>query len=54
MPAEKGRDIPAVALSAYTRPEDKARALKSGFQACLSKPLDAEELLQCIVRLTRR
>lgn len=54
MPAEKGGTIPAVALSAYTRPEDKARALKAGFQACLSKPLNAEELVQCVVQMTRR
>jgi CheY-like chemotaxis protein len=41
----EGKLIPAIALTAYTRPEDRAKALAAGFRAHLSKPLDPERLL---------
>jgi light-regulated signal transduction histidine kinase (bacteriophytochrome)/CheY-like chemotaxis protein len=37
--------IPAIALSAYTRSQDKTQALHSGYQAHVSKPVDIKELL---------
>ncbi len=40
-----GEHIPAIALTAYSRPEDRAKALAAGFRAHLSKPLDPESLL---------
>jgi len=42
----EGEKIPAIALTAYARPEDRARALAAGFLAHLSKPLDPESLLR--------
>ena len=42
----EGKRIPAIALTALTRPEDRARALAAGFRAHLSKPLDPESLLR--------
>ena len=42
----EGGTVPAIALTAYTRPEDKAKALAAGFRAHLSKPLDPEKLLK--------
>jgi PAS domain S-box-containing protein len=42
----EGESIPAIALTAYTRPEDRAKALAAGFRAHLSKPLDPESLLR--------
>ena len=42
----EGEKIPAIALTAYARPEDRARALAAGFRAHLSKPLDPEVLLR--------
>lgn len=42
----EGKTIPAIALTAYTRPEDRAKALEAGFRAHLSKPLDPEKLLK--------
>ena len=42
----EGQDIPAIALTAYSRPEDRAKALAAGFRAHLSKPLDPESLLR--------
>jgi CheY-like chemotaxis protein len=41
-----GEGIPAIALTAYARPEDRAKALAAGFRAHLSKPLDPESLLR--------
>jgi CheY-like chemotaxis protein len=42
----EGESLPAIALTAYTRPEDRARALAAGFRAHLSKPLDPDSLLR--------
>jgi PAS domain S-box-containing protein len=42
----EGERIPAIALTAYTRPEDRAKALAAGFRAHLSKPFDPESLLR--------
>ena len=42
----EGERIPAIALTAYARPEDRAKALAAGFHAHLSKPLDPESLLR--------
>ena len=42
----EGEHIPAIALTAYTRPEDRAKALAAGFRAHLTKPLDPESLLK--------
>lgn len=42
----EGANIPAIALTAFARPEDRARALAAGFRAHLSKPLDPASLLR--------
>ena len=42
----EGERVPAIALTAYTRPEDRAKALAAGFRAHLSKPLDPESLIR--------
>jgi CheY-like chemotaxis protein/two-component sensor histidine kinase len=39
------REIPAAALTAFARSEDRVRALRSGFQVHLSKPIDPVELM---------
>lgn len=41
-----GGRIPAIALTARARPDDRARALAAGFRAHLSKPLDPASLLR--------
>lgn len=38
------RRIPAVALTAYVRPEDRRRLLAAGYQAHLAKPFDLDQL----------
>jgi PAS domain S-box-containing protein len=42
----EGERLPAIALTAYARPEDRAKALAAGFRAHLSKPFDPEILLR--------
>ena len=37
-------NLPAIALTAYARIEDRMRALQAGFQMFLPKPVEAEEL----------
>ncbi|NDJ23336.1 response regulator [Nostoc sp. B(2019)] len=45
---EKGGCIPAIALTAYTREEDRLKALSAGFQKHLSKPIDPTELIALV------
>ena len=52
--AEEGGGIPAVALTAYARVEDRVRALKTGFQAHLPKPIEPVELAAVVASLTGR
>lgn len=42
---------PAIALTAFARPEDNTRAIASGFQMHLSKPVEITELLAAVVRV---
>jgi signal transduction histidine kinase/ActR/RegA family two-component response regulator len=46
-----GRDIPAMALTAYGRPEDRVRILSSGFQKYVQKPVEPVELAHAIATL---
>ena len=48
------RDVPAAALTAYARSEDRARALRSGFQMHLAKPIDPGELMAAVAALAKR
>jgi PAS domain S-box-containing protein len=43
--------IPAIALTAYTRSDDKVRALALGFTAHIGKPVNPDELMLAIARL---
>jgi PAS domain S-box-containing protein len=48
------RDLPAVALTAYAGEDDRKRALNSGFQVHLAKPVDPEELIAVIGHLVKK
>lgn len=48
---EKASKIPAVALTAYTRPEDKQAAFDAGFQKHLGKPVETEDLISAIIEV---
>jgi PAS domain S-box-containing protein len=49
--SERGGAVPALALTAYARPEDSANSLKAGFQAHLAKPIDSAIFLATVSRL---
>ncbi|MDB4930693.1 MAG: sensor hybrid histidine kinase, partial [Myxococcaceae bacterium] len=46
--------VPAVALTAYARLEDRARALAAGFDAHAAKPIEPGELARVIAHLAGR
>ncbi|BDI20351.1 hypothetical protein ANSO36C_61530 [Nostoc cf. commune SO-36] len=49
--AEKGGQIPAIALTAYARVDDYEQAITCGYQRHVTKPLNPEELVQAVVAL---
>jgi PAS domain S-box-containing protein len=53
-PVESQRNLPAAALTAYARSDDRVRSLKSGFQIHLSKPIDPGELVAAVAALVSR
>lgn len=48
LPASRGGQIPAIALTAYATEEDRQRSLECGFQDHMSKPLDINKLVKAI------
>ena len=46
--------VPAAALTAFARSEDRTRALRSGFEMHLAKPIDPGELVASVATLARR
>jgi len=46
--------IPAIAVTAFCRPEDRARSLAAGFDDHICKPLDLGDLVQRILRIAGR
>ena len=46
--------LPAIALTAFSRVQDRADALAAGFQVHLAKPVKAEALMTAVSNLTRR
>jgi signal transduction histidine kinase/ActR/RegA family two-component response regulator len=53
-PAVLGGTVPALALSAYARTEDRLRALRDGFQLHLAKPVQPAELVTVVASLAAR
>ena len=47
-------NIPAVAITAYAKEEDRERALSAGFQIYLAKPVELTELISVVARAARR
>jgi signal transduction histidine kinase/CheY-like chemotaxis protein len=45
---EQGGNVPAIALTAFARSEDRLRALEAGFSAHISKPVEASELISAV------
>ena len=47
-------NVPAIALTAYARADDRLRALAAGFQMQVPKPVEASELVMVIASLAKR
>jgi signal transduction histidine kinase len=54
LPPALGGNVPAAALTAYARAEDRLRALEAGYQTHLAKPVDPAELIAAVARLAGR
>jgi signal transduction histidine kinase len=50
-PAGEGTRVPALALTAYARVEDRLQALDAGFQMHLPKPIEPNELIATVANL---
>lgn len=50
---KNGAPIPAIAVTAYARAEDRQRSLLAGYQMHLAKPVEARELIAGIASLLR-
>jgi PAS domain S-box-containing protein len=51
---ERGGNVPAIALTAFARSEDRTRALQRGFQVHVSKPVEPAELMATVANVAGR
>jgi CheY-like chemotaxis protein len=51
---EQGGRVPALAVTAFARSEDRTRALLAGFQVHIAKPVERHELVVTIASLVGR
>ena len=54
LPAEAGGKVAAVALTAYTRVEDRLQALRAGYDMHVPKPVELAELVAVAASVARR
>jgi len=54
LPPEQGGRIPAIALTAFARTQDRLNILSAGYQMHVPKPIEQLELLTVVASLTRR
>ncbi|MBW4647487.1 MAG: response regulator [Kastovskya adunca ATA6-11-RM4] len=52
--AQQGGNLPAIALTAYARAEERRRVLEAGFQRHMSKPFEPNNLIEVITQLTAK
>lgn len=48
LPRAEGGQLPAIALTAFARPEDRLKALEAGFSTHISKPVEPGELIAAV------
>jgi CheY-like chemotaxis protein len=53
-PPEDRGQIPAIALTAFARTQDRLRALSAGYQMHVGKPIDPAELITIVASVTKR
>ena len=51
LPADAGGTTPAIACTGYARDEDRARAMRAGFDAVVPKPVDLDLLVNTIAHV---
>jgi CheY-like chemotaxis protein/two-component sensor histidine kinase len=51
--AERGGNVPAIALTAYARVEDRLRVLAAGFQMHVPKPIEPAELVAVVASVAQ-
>ena len=51
---ERGKSMPAIAVTACVRQEDRERIKDAGFTVCLPKPLEPADLIRAIAQVCRR
>jgi PAS domain S-box-containing protein len=54
LPPFEGGSVPAVALTAFARSEDRTRAMIAGYQVHISKPIEPQELVATVASLAGR
>jgi CheY-like chemotaxis protein len=54
LPRDRGGRTPAIALTGWTRVEDRDRVLRAGFQFFMPKPVDARVLVSVVASLAAR
>ena len=54
LPRERGGKIPAIALTAYTRTEDRLSSLRAGYDMHVPKPVELAELVAVAATVVRR
>ncbi|HEV2881582.1 MAG TPA: ATP-binding protein [Pyrinomonadaceae bacterium] len=54
LPPENGGKLPAIALTAYARVEDRMQALRAGYQMHVPKPVELAELAAVAASLVKR
>jgi len=50
----RGGKLPAIALTAFARSEDRTRALRAGFLVHVSKPVEPSELVATVAAVAGR
>lgn len=53
LPVDQGSQTPAVAITAYALADVRDRALAEGFQQCLTKPIDLDELVTVVATMAK-
>jgi CheY-like chemotaxis protein len=53
MDAEIGRHTPAIAVTAFSTPQDQAAASAAGFESYITKPFDPDVLINAVAQLTQ-
>ncbi|WP_071880850.1 PAS domain S-box protein [Geitlerinema sp. PCC 7407] len=54
LPADRGGGIPAAAVTAYAREEDRRQAIAAGFQLHVAKPIEPRKLVATVAKLVGR